>query len=287
MTQGKETLPPLRDVITRYRLNSRKSLGQHFLLDLNLARRIARAAVSNQNASNPSTTIVEVGPGPGGLTRALLEVSTQQIIAVERDHRCVEALTETVAFWPDRLVVREADALTIELSDLSTAPCHIVANLPYNIATALLLKWLKSIHMVSSMTLTFQKEVAERLSATHQNRKRAYSRLSVITQWLCHVRLLFDISPMAFVPSPQVISTVVHLQPRSQPLAPTTWKALETVTAAAFNQRRKMLRQSLKGLVPPELLCTVSGLSPESRAEDVSVTNFCTLARASSEEKEK
>jgi len=270
-------LPPLRDVIARHGLGARKSLGQHFLLDLNLTGRIARAAPALSDGS-----VIEVGPGPGGLTRALLAEGAAQVIAVEKDRRCLEALAELSAAYPDRLQVVEGDALELDLTKLGRSPRQIVSNLPYNISTALLINWLTALardpRAFSAMTLMFQKEVAERLVAAP--RSRHYGRLSVVTQWLCNPRPLFDIPPRAFTPPPKVTSTVVALTPREEPLAPARLATLERVTAAAFGQRRKMLRQSLKSLGgDPARLFEATGIAPTARAEELSVEDFCALAR--------
>lgn len=270
-------LPPLRDVIARHGLGARKSLGQHFLLDLNLTGRIARAAPALSDGS-----VIEVGPGPGGLTRALLAEGAAQVIAVEKDRRCLEALAELSTAYPDRLQVVEGDALKLDLTRLGRSPRQIVSNLPYNISTALLINWLTALaedpRAFSAMTLMFQKEVAERLVATP--RSRHYGRLSVVTQWLCSPRPLFDIPPRAFTPPPKVTSTVVALTPRQEPLAPARLATLERVTAAAFGQRRKMLRQSLKSLGgDPARLFEATGIAPTARAEELSVEDFCALAR--------
>ena len=269
-------LAPLREVIRRFGLRARQSLGQNFLLDLNLARRIARAAAPFDGVS-----VIEVGPGPGGLTRALLLEGAPHVTAIERDHRCIAALEEVTAAFPGRLRVIEADALTTDPATLAPAPRKIVANLPYNIATPLLLRWLDDIHAFESLTLMFQKEVAQRLAATP--RTKAYGRLSVLTQWLCTVELVFDVSAQAFVPAPKVTSTVVRLTPRPAPLAACRKDDLERVTAAAFGQRRKMLRQSLKSLgeAASEWIAT-AGVAPTARAEELSVPEFCALARATS-----
>jgi 16S rRNA (adenine1518-N6/adenine1519-N6)-dimethyltransferase len=266
-------LPPLREVIRRFELGARKSLGQNFLLDLNLARRIARAAMPFDVAS-----VIEIGPGPGGLTRALLLEGARHVTAIERDHRCIAALGEIAAAFPDRLSVIEADALDIDPARLVPAPRKIVANLPYNIATPLLLRWLGDVGAYQSLTLMFQKEVAQRLAAAP--RSKEYGRLSVLTQWLCQVELVFDVSPQAFVPAPKVTSTVVRLTPRPRPLAACRKEDLERVTAAAFGQRRKMLRQSLKSLGgnTPDLIAA-AGVVPTARAEELSVEEFCALAR--------
>jgi 16S rRNA (adenine1518-N6/adenine1519-N6)-dimethyltransferase len=261
-------------VIARHGIAARKSLGQNFILDLNLTRRIARAA----GALDAGTTI-EVGPGPGGLTRALLAEGAARVIAIERDQRCIAALAELAALYPSRLSMIEGDALTLDPTTLGDAPRRIVANLPYNIATALLLKWLERIADYESLTLMFQREVAERLVATP--RSPAYGRLSVLVQWLCEARILFDIAPGAFTPPPKVTSSVARLVPRAAPLAPAEKATLERVTAAAFGQRRKMLRSSLRSLgVPVEPLLSAAGVAPTARAEELSVAAFCALARA-------
>jgi len=271
-------LPPLREVIARHGLGARKALGQHFLLDLNLTGRIARAAPDIAQG-----TVIEVGPGPGGLTRALLAEGAARVVAVEKDRRCLEALGELAAAWPGRLEIVEGDALEIDLATLGPAPRQIVSNLPYNISTALLVRWLTALaadpQAFSAMTLMFQKEVAERLVAAP--RSGAYGRLSVLTQWLCAPRPLFDIPPRAFTPPPKVVSTVVAVTPRAAPLAPASLAVLERVTSAAFGQRRKMLRQSLKSLGDDSArLFEATGIAPTARAEELTVEQFCALARA-------
>jgi 16S rRNA (adenine1518-N6/adenine1519-N6)-dimethyltransferase len=267
-------LPPLREVIAAHGIAARKSLGQNFLLDLNLTRRIARAAGLLDN-----TTVIEIGPGPGGLTRALLAESAHRVIAIERDPRCLAALATLADAYPNRLELIEADALTLDPATLCDLPRKIVANLPYNIATALLLRWLNNIRAYETLTLMFQREVAERLSAAP--RSSAYGRLSVITQWLCDPKILFDIPGRAFTPPPKVTSTVVQLTPRAAPLAEADKATLERVTAAAFGQRRKMLRASLRTLgVPSEDLLAAAGITPTARAEELSVEQFCAIARA-------
>ncbi len=276
MTASAE-LPPLREVIARFGLGARKALGQHFLLDLNLTGRIARAAPDLSQGC-----VIEIGPGPGGLTRALLAEGARHVIAVEKDRRCLEALAEIAAAWPGRLEVIEGDALQVDLATLGSAPRQIVANLPYNISTALLVRWLSALagdpQAFSAMTLMFQKEVAERLLAAP--RSRHYGRLSVLTQWLCETRALFDIPPRAVTPPPKVTSTVVALMPRAQPLAPARLELLERVTAAAFGQRRKMLRQSLKSLGGNTArLFEATGIAPTARAEELSVEELCALAK--------
>ena len=263
-------LPPLRQVIARHGLTARRKLGQHFLLDLNLTARVARAA-----GDLSATNVIEVGPGPGGLTRALLEAGAAQVVALERDPRCIAALAELEAVYPGRLRVVEGDARTFDLADLVGPPRRIVANLPYNIGLPLLLSWLSRATDYASLTLMFQKEVADRLVG--QPRSKDYGRLSVMVQWLCEVRRDFNVDRRAFTPPPKVASSVVTLIPRRRPLAQATMADLERVTAAAFGQRRKILRSSLKplGLDPQSL-----GLDPTARAEELTVEQFCVLARA-------
>jgi 16S rRNA (adenine1518-N6/adenine1519-N6)-dimethyltransferase len=226
--------------------------------------------------------VVEVGPGPGGLTRALLESPCRQVIAVEKDRRCLAALAELAAAYPGRLAVVEGDALKLGTARLGNAPRHIVSNLPYNIGSELLVGWLHAIAadatVLAGVTLMFQREVALRLAARPGSAD--YGRLSILAQWLCEVRLAFDVNPAAFVPPPQVTSTVVRLLPRPQPLAPAVLADLERVTAATFGQRRKMLRQSLKQLTPrAEALLAAAGIAPTRRPEELDVEAFCRLAR--------
>lgn len=268
-------LPPLREVIAKYGLSALKQLGQNFLLDLNLTGRIARAAGPLKDV-----TVIEIGPGPGGLTRALLATDARHVIAIERDKRCIAALQDLAAAYPSRLTIMEADALQIdELIFAPEAPRAIVANLPYNIATALLIKWLERSEQFVSLTLMFQQEVAQRLVATP--RTKSYGRLSVLTQWLCDADILFDISPRAFTPSPKVTSTVVRLVPRPAPLFPANRIILQKILAAAFGQRRKMLRASLKSLgATAEQHLLIAGIEPTARAEELNIEQFCALARA-------
>ncbi len=273
MAEAAPDLPPLRDVIARHGLAARKSLGQHFLLDMNLTGRIARAA-----GPLDTGTTIEIGPGPGGLTRALLQEGAGAVVAVERDERAVAALAELEAAWPGRLQVLHADALAVDADALGPPPRRIVANLPYNIATPLLLRWLRRIDAFESLTLMFQKEVVDRLAAAPGS--GAYGRLSVITQWLCRVEPLFNIDQRAFTPPPRVVSTVVRLTPRPHPLCAAEFEVLERVTAAAFGQRRKMLRTSLKRLGDAESLLAAAGIAPDSRPESLDVSAFCALARA-------
>lgn len=265
-------LPPLREVIAQYGLGARKALGQNFLLDLNLTGRIVRGA-----AIAPGTSVVEVGPGPGGLTRAILASPAARLVAVERDPRFIEALGDVVTAAAGRLTIVEADALTVDPVDLVPAPRAIVANLPYNVATPLLIGWLKRIEDYASLTLMFQKEVADRLLARPGS--KSYGRLSVITNWRAEVQPVLTLPPQAFTPPPKVESTVVRLTPRAKPeLA--DWRTMEAVTAAAFGQRRKMLRQSLKSLGNAEALLAAAGIPPTARAEEVDVAGFAALARA-------
>ncbi|HEY4115218.1 MAG TPA: 16S rRNA (adenine(1518)-N(6)/adenine(1519)-N(6))-dimethyltransferase RsmA [Rhizomicrobium sp.] len=277
-----DPLPPLRDVIAAHRLAAKKSLGQNFLLDLNLTRRIARAAGPLEN-----TTIYEVGPGPGGLTRALLAEGAARVIAVERDERCLAPPRQIQAAFPDRLEIISADALEID----ETAVLHphgidgdvrIAANLPYNIGSALLVKWLTARSWPpfwKSATLMFQREVAERIVAAPAT--AAYGRLSVLCQWRARARILFDVNRSAFTPPPNVTSAVLRIEPLAEPVAPAELADLEAVTAAAFGQRRKMLRQSLKSLTPDaEALVRTAGLDPTIRAERLSIAEFAALARA-------
>ncbi len=271
-------LPPLREVIARHGLSARKGLGQHFLLDLNLTGRIARAA-----GDMAAGTVIEIGPGPGGLTRALLAEGAGRVIAIEKDARCLAALTDLAAAYPARLELVSGDAMEIDAADLGAPPRRVVANLPYNVATPLLLRWLTAVYRAPDsfdcLVLMFQKEVANRLTAAP--RTKDYGRLSVITQWLCEVRPLFEVPARAFTPPPKVISSVVGLWPRPQPLGSARMESLERVTAAAFGQRRKMLRQSLKSLgVETSALIDTAGVTETARAEELEVSAFCALARA-------
>jgi 16S rRNA (adenine1518-N6/adenine1519-N6)-dimethyltransferase len=265
---------PLRDLIARHGILARKSLGQNFLLDLNLTGRIARAAGCLE-----ATDVIEIGAGPGGLTRALLAAGARRVIAIERDQRCLAALGELAADYPGRLELVDCDARGVDPAAVSDPPRKIVANLPYNIATVLLLGWLERIGEYQSLTLMFQREVAERLVATP--RSKSYGRLSVLVQWLAKPRILFDVPARAFVPPPKVDSSVVGIDPRAEPLAPAAKTALERVTAAAFGQRRKMLRGSLRPLgIEAEVLLQRAGIAATARAEELSVAEFCALARA-------
>jgi 16S rRNA (adenine1518-N6/adenine1519-N6)-dimethyltransferase len=270
-------LPPLREVIRRHGLTAKKSLGQNFLLDLNLAGRIARA-------SGPlsGVTVFEVGPGPGGLTRALLAHDAARVLAVERDDRAIAVLHEIAVYYPGRLDIVAADALTFDPGPhLPDGPVRIVANLPYNIATALLVSWLTVEPWppwYESAVLMFQREVAERIVA--EPHSKAYGRLSVLAQWRCEARILFDVNASAFVPPPSVKSSLVRFVPRPAPL-PCDRALLERVTQAAFGQRRKMLRQSLRSLgAEVASLLAAAKLDATARAEELSVADFVALARA-------
>ena len=273
------SLPPLRDVIAAHEIGARKSLGQNFLLDLNLTRRIARAAGIQEG-----DTVYEVGPGPGGLTRALLETGAKRVITVERDPRCVAAQQEISAAYPDRHVVHEADALAFDEAKMlkGMAPIRVVANLPYNIATPLAAKWLEESPWppwYESLTLMFQREVAERLAAGPGTKE--YGRLSVLAQWRTIPKKLFDVPPTAFVPPPKVTSSVVGFTVRAEPVAPAEMADLQAVTKAAFGQRRKMLRSSLKALgAPVDVFAESVGIDLARRAETLSVEEFCALAQA-------
>jgi 16S rRNA (adenine1518-N6/adenine1519-N6)-dimethyltransferase len=272
-----DDLPPLRDVIRRHDLRARKSLGQNFLLDLNLTGRIARAA-----GDLTGVTVIEVGPGPGGLTRALLAEGAKRVIAVERDERALAAIEEIAARYPGQLEIVPGDALEFDpVPYLDGGPARVVANLPYNIATPLLIGWLTTEPWppwFDQLVLMFQREVAERIVA--KTGGKSYGRLAVLTGWRCEAKILFDISPSAFVPPPKVTSSVVRLVPRAVPLACDA-TALQRVTEAAFGQRRKMLRQSLKSLgIDPAALLTPAGIEPTARAEEIPVEGFVRLARA-------
>jgi len=270
-------LPPLREVIGRHGLRAKRSLGQNFLLDLNLTGRIARAA-----GAADDVTIVEIGPGPGGLTRALLAQGARRVLAIERDQRALAALAEIAAHYPKRLDVVAADALEFDpRSRLAGERTRVVANLPYNIATALLVSWLTLEPWppwYDRLTLMFQREVAERIVARPGT--KSYGRLSVLAQWRCEARILFDVAASAFVPPPKVTSSLVELVPRPAP-ASCDAQALQRLTQAAFGQRRKMLRQSLRSLgADPLPLLAAAGIAETARAEDVAVEGFVALARA-------
>jgi 16S rRNA (adenine1518-N6/adenine1519-N6)-dimethyltransferase len=268
-------LPPLREVIARHELQAKKSLGQNFLLDLNLTGKIARSA-----GDLSKVTVIEVGPGPGGLTRALLANGAARVVAIERDERCLAALAEVSAHYPGRLEVIAGDALKTDFTALAgSGSTKIVANLPYNIGTELLLRWLTIADwppFYQSMTLMFQREVAQRIVAAPGS--DAYGRLSVLAGWRTEAKIAFDLPPQAFTPPPKVTSSVVHLVPREHPLAADV-RALGRVTEAAFGQRRKMLRQSLKGIEGTRLL-EVTGIDGTRRAETLDIAEFVALTNA-------
>jgi 16S rRNA (adenine1518-N6/adenine1519-N6)-dimethyltransferase len=274
-----DELPPLREVIARYKLSPKKSLGQNFLFDLNLTARIARAAIPLDGA-----TVIEVGPGPGGLTRALLApppegLGAQRVIAIERDPRAIAALQDIAAHYPGRLEIVAGDALEFDARGaLAGARGMVVANLPYNIATALLVRWLTEPWppWYDALVLMFQREVALRIVAAPGSKN--YGRLAVLTGWRCEAKIMFDVAPTAFVPQPKVTSSVVRLVPRAQPL-PCDVGALQKVAEAGFGQRRKMLRQSLKTLgVDTLALLSAAGIEPTARAEEIDVAGFVRLA---------
>ena len=268
-------LPPLRDVIAKYDLAAKKSLGQNFLLDLNLTRRIARAAGACEGG-----IFLEVGAGPGGLTRALLQEGADKVIAVERDARCLPALADIAVAYPGRLDVLNEDALALREEDILPPGVRVAANLPYNVGTALLIKWLSGPGWPpfwASLTLMFQREVAERIVARPAS--EPYGRLSVLAAWRANAKILFDVNRNAFVPPPSVTSSVVRLEPLAEPAAPADLRKLEAVTAAAFGQRRKMLRQSLKPL-GGEALLEKARIDPTARPEQLGVADFAALARA-------
>jgi 16S rRNA (adenine1518-N6/adenine1519-N6)-dimethyltransferase len=282
MHASSDNLPPLRDVIAAHGLGAKKSLGQNFLLDFNLTRKIARAAGPLENS-----IMYEVGPGPGGLTRALLAEGAARVIAIERDRRCIPALEEIARAHPRHVDIVFADAMATDERELlrgcdATLPVRVAANLPYNVATALLVKWLTAPEWPpfwASLTLMFQSEVAERLVAVPGS--SAFGRLSVLTQWRTQPRILFDVDRRAFTPAPKVTSSLVRIEPLKQPVAEARLEDLERVTAAAFGQRRKMLRQSLKQLTPEvNVLLGEAGIDPQSRPQDIGVPEFAALARA-------
>jgi 16S rRNA (adenine1518-N6/adenine1519-N6)-dimethyltransferase len=273
---GPDPLPPLREVIARHGLAARKSLGQNFLLDLNLTRRIAETA-----GELTGCDVLEIGPGPGGLTRGLLAAGARHVLAVEKDRRCLPALAEIAAAHPGRLTVLEGDALTVDPLAHLTPPIRVVANLPYNIGTELLVRWLTPPDWPpfwQSLTLMFQREVAERITATPGG--KAWGRLAILAQWRSSARIVLRLPARAFTPAPKVDSAVVQLTALPAPRYPAEPKALERVVAAAFNQRRKMLRAALRGLAPDiEDRLTAAGIAPTARAEELTLEEFCTLAR--------
>ena len=271
-----DPLAPLRDVISRHDLRAKKALGQNFLLDLNLTARIARSA-----GDLAGSDIIEVGPGPGGLTRGLLAEGARRVLAIEKDSRCLPALAEIAEAYPGRLQVIEGDALRIDPLEHLSPPIKIVANLPYNVGTELLVRWLTPPQWPpfwTSLTLMFQKEVAQRITA--QPGSKAYGRLAILAQWRCEARIVLTLPPEAFSPPPKIDSAVVHLTALPEPRFPAEAKTLETVVATAFNQRRKMLRASLRGLDPQiEARLERLGIRPTARAEELTLEQFCTIAR--------
>ena len=271
-----EKLPPLKDVISRHQLRAKKSLGQNFLLDLNLTSKIARYA-----GNLDQFDILEIGPGPGGLTRSLLHEGAQKVVAIEKDNRCIQALEEIQATFPGRLKVLQGDALSTNASEHLADPVRIIANLPYNIGTELLVRWLTSKTWPSfwqSMTLMFQKEVANRIVASPGS--KAYGRLSVMSQWRCDTKIAFNVPATAFTPPPKVESTLVHFEALKEPKFPAEVEVLEFVVSKAFNQRRKMLRGALKGYFQnvEEGLVSI-GVLPTKRAEDITVQEYCAMSQ--------
>jgi 16S rRNA (adenine1518-N6/adenine1519-N6)-dimethyltransferase len=277
---SEDGLPPLRDVIAQHELRADKKFGQNFILDLNLTRRIARTA-----GDISSCDVIEIGPGPGGLTRGLLMEGARKVFVIEADKRFLPALADIAAHYPGRLEIVQGDALEIPPESLTDQPYRIVSNLPYNVATPLLTGWLQAAWRDAtwqpqflSMTLMFQKEVAQRIVAQHG--EKAYGRLAVLAGWLTHADLVFDVDRQVFVPPPKVTSAIVQLTPQATPLADAHPKTLQNLTAAAFGQRRKMLRASLKQicLEPLDLLAR-AGIEETARAEEISIEAFCKLAR--------
>ena len=271
-----EALPPLKDVISKHKLSARKSLGQNFLLDLNLTSKIARYSGNLEQSD-----VLEIGPGPGGLTRSLLNEGARKVVAIEKDTRCIAALEEIQTQFPRKLVIVQGDALSTEIRQYLTHPVQIIANLPYNIGTELLVRWLNSTTWPSfwqSMTLMFQKEVANRIVASPGS--KAYGRLSVMAQWRCNTKIAFNIPATAFTPPPKVESALVHFEALKEPKFPAQLNKLEFVVSKAFNQRRKMLRGALKGYfqnVEEGLLAI--GVLPTKRAENVTIQEFCEMSQ--------
>ena len=271
-----EKLPPLKDVISKHKLSAKKSLGQNFLLDLNLTSKIARYARNLEQSD-----VLEIGPGPGGLTRSLLNEGARKVVAIEKDTRCIAALEEIQAKFTEKLKIVQGDALSTEVRQYLTHPVQIIANLPYNVGTELLVRWLNSTTWPSfwqSMTLMFQKEVAHRIVASPGS--KAYGRLSVMAQWRCNTKIAFNIPATAFTPPPKVESSIVHFEALKEPRFPAEVNKLEFVVSKAFNQRRKMLRGALKGHfknVEEGLLAI--GVVPTKRAENVTIQEFCLMAQ--------
>ena len=271
-----DNLPPLKDIISKYEIRAKKSLGQNFLLDLNLTSKIARYA-GNLKQSD----VLEIGPGPGGLTRSLLNEGARQVVSIEKDNRCIAALEEIQSLFPGRLKLLQGDALSMNVTQYLTDPIKIIANLPYNIGTELLVRWLNSKNWPSfwqSMTLMFQKEVANRIVARPGS--KAYGRLSVMSQWRCNTKIAFNIPATAFTPPPKVESAVVHFEALNKPKFPAEVDKLEFVVSKAFNQRRKMLRGALKGhfINVEEGLFSI-GVLPTKRAENITVQEYCAMSQ--------
>ena len=270
-----DTLPPLREVIEAHGLRAKKALGQNFLLDLNLTSKIARQAGNLDHCD-----VLEIGPGPGGLTRGLLSEGARKVLAIEKDARCIPALEEIAAAYPDRLEILQGDALDIDPLAHLVPPVRVAANLPYNVGTELLIRWLTPPQWPpywQSLTLMFQKEVAQRITA--QPGSKAYGRLSILAQWRCHAQIVMELPPEAFSPPPKIHSAVVHLEARETPAYPADAEKLSRVVAAAFNQRRKMLRAALKVLAKDaEARIEAAGIAPTARAEEISIEDFCKLS---------
>lgn len=270
-------LPPLRDVIAEHGLSARKSLGQNFLMDLNLTAKIARQA-----GDLAGCDVLEVGPGPGGLTRALLYEGARKVLVIEKDPRCLPVLQSLADHSPGRVQIIEGDALAVDARQYLKPPVRVVANLPYNVGTELLIRWLTPQEWPpfwDSLTLMFQKEVAERIVAKPGS--KAYGRLSILTQWRASAKIVMEIPPQAFTPPPKVTSAVVQIEKRDEMLFPANEATLTNLVARAFGQRRKMLRASLKSLSPDiETVLTATGIKPTERAENLSIEEFCALARA-------
>ncbi|HBO59453.1 MAG TPA: 16S rRNA (adenine(1518)-N(6)/adenine(1519)-N(6))-dimethyltransferase [Alphaproteobacteria bacterium] len=271
-------LPSLKEVIAQNGLFAKKTLGQNFILDTNLLDKIVRSAKARNADAFENGTVIEVGPGPGGLTRAILENGAKRLTVIEKDERCMPILEQIQAAYPDRMTVMNTDALTVDAAALGNAPRVVISNLPYNVGTLLLTGWLKRAGDFAGFTLMFQKEVAERLVASPKSSD--YGRLSILTQWLCEAQILFTVPPSCFTPPPKVTSAIVYLKPREKPLASARLDLLEKVTAAAFNQRRKMLRSSLKCLGDAQALCDAANVPSTARAEELSVESFCAMATA-------
>lgn len=271
-----DTLPPLREVIAQHDLSARKSLGQNFLLDLNLTARIARAA-----GDLTGCDVLEIGPGPGGLTRGLLAMGARRVLAIEKDSRCLPALEQISDAYPGRLEAVIGDAMEIDPTDRLSPPIRICANLPYNVGTELLVRWLTPADWPpywTSLTLMFQREVAHRIVAAPGS--KSYGRLALLAQWRCDAQIVLELPPEAFTPAPKVSSAVVHLQSLTEPRFPARAATLSRVVAAAFNQRRKMLRSALKGVSPDiDALLREAGIAPTDRAETVPLEAFCALSR--------